>query len=156
MLVPVLLACRKTSNALTNQMVSATFTQLINCINAEQDSSFLASVYKCFTDSMRVLGGPTMLPTEFADGIIEAMKHQLHSMADRRKARAQQATGAVTLEDSREELSLMEEIEDFTLEDMAKMLQCFDVNHTLIVVVSSVRDLGFNSWDSEDEGDEDG
>ncbi|KAL0960293.1 hypothetical protein HGRIS_011920 [Hohenbuehelia grisea] len=76
-LVPVLLACGKTSNALTNQMVSA------------------------------------RSPSK--------------------------------------ELALMEEIED-----MGKMLQLFDANHPLPIAVSSVRDLGFNSWDSEDEGDEEG
>lgn len=51
----------------------------------------------------------------------------------------------------REELALMEEIEDFALEDMAKMLCLFDKNHPLLVAVAGVRDLGFNTYDSEEE-----
>ena len=54
----------------------------------------------------------------------------------------------------RDEMALVEEMEDFALEDMAKM---FDPNHSLLVAASGVRDLGFNTYDSdEDGGDEDG
>jgi hypothetical protein len=38
----MLLSCGKESGTLTNQMVSATFLQLINCISTERDSIFLA------------------------------------------------------------------------------------------------------------------
>jgi hypothetical protein len=30
----------------------------------------------------------------------------------------------------------------------------FDPNHPPLVAVSGVRDLGLNSWDTEDDGDE--
>ncbi|KAF8147263.1 hypothetical protein B0H34DRAFT_636011, partial [Crassisporium funariophilum] len=43
MLIPMLLACGKQSNTLTNQMVSAVFTQLITCISTEHDATFFAS-----------------------------------------------------------------------------------------------------------------
>jgi importin-5 len=79
-LILILLACGKTSGTLTNQML-----QLINCISTEHDLSFLASLYKSFTDSLRVIGGPGMLTREFHDGVIEATKRQLQSLADRRK-----------------------------------------------------------------------
>ena len=150
----MLLACGKLSGTLTNQMVSATFLQLINCIGSEKDSSFLASLYKCFTESLRVIGGAAALPGDFHDGIIEATKRQLQGLADRRKSRAQRP--ASDLDDDQEEMALLEEMEDFALEDMAKMLQCFDPNHPLLIAISSVRELGFNQWDSEDDGDSEG
>jgi hypothetical protein len=50
-------------------------------------------------------------------------------------------------------MALVEEIEDFALEDMGKMLSTFDINHPLLVAVASVRDLGFNMYVSDEEGD---
>ncbi|KAF9457022.1 armadillo-type protein [Collybia nuda] len=153
MLIPMLLASGKTSSTLTNQMVSATFHQLINCVSTEYDASFLASLYKCFTDSIRVIGGPAALPHEFQEGIIEATKRQLQLLADRRKGRANRAASMPEGGEEKEEMSLLEEIEDFALEDIGKMLAMFDTNHPLLVAVSGVKDLGFNTWDSEEEED---
>lgn len=53
---------------------------------------------------------------------------------------------------------LIEEMEDFPLEDMAKMLMPFDANHPLLIAISSVRELGLHlgQWDSEDEGGNEG
>ena len=70
----MLLSCGKQSNALTNQMVSTT---LINCIIAEHSSTFLASLYKYFSGSLRVVGGPEALSQKFHPGIIEATKRPL-------------------------------------------------------------------------------
>ncbi|PPR07809.1 hypothetical protein CVT24_002881 [Panaeolus cyanescens] len=160
-LIPMLLSCGKESQTLTNQMVAATFNQLINCIITETDASFLSSLFKHLTESLRVLGGPSPLTATFHEPIIEATKRQLQSLADKRKARAARANSASggvggIGEMDREELALLEEIEDFALEDMGKMLSLFDSNHPLLVAVGSVRDLGFNTYDSEeeDEGDE--
>jgi len=155
MLVPMLLSCGKTSGTLTTQMVSATFLQLINCIGSENDSSFLASLYKCFADSLRIMGWPTALSPEFHNGIIEATKRQLQTLADRRKGRSQRPSSELDEVDN-EEAALFEEIEDFALEDMGKFLQYLDPNHPLLVAVSSVKQLGLNRYDSEDDGDDEG
>ncbi|KAG5641749.1 hypothetical protein DXG03_004294 [Asterophora parasitica] len=151
-LIPMLLAAGKASTTLTNEMVNATFHQLIGCVSTEHDASFLASLYKCFNDSVRVIGGAAALPREFSDGIVEATKHQLQAIADRRKGRANRAANANS-EGDKEEMALLEEIEDFALDDMGAMLAGLDPNHALLVAVSSVKDLGFNTWDSEDEED---
>ncbi|KAF8880336.1 hypothetical protein CPB84DRAFT_1792588 [Gymnopilus junonius] len=161
MLLPILLACGKQSNTLTNAMVAAVFTHLITCINSEQDSTFLASLYKYFSESMRVIGGPPALPQQFHDGVMEATKRQLQSIADRRKARAVRVSSAASSNAGvgdwdRDEMVLLEEMEDFALEDMGKMVAEFDTNHPLLVAVSGVRDLGFNTYDSDEEGDEEG
>lgn len=148
-LIPMLLASGKESGTLTNQMVSATFTQLINCVSTEHDASFLASLYKCFTDALHVVGGVTALPQEFRDGIVDATKQQLQGLADRRKGRATRRGDT-----DREEMALVEEMEDFALEDMAKMLSTLDANHPLLIAVASVKELGFNTWDSDDDDEE--
>ncbi|KAJ6487827.1 armadillo-type protein [Mycena sanguinolenta] len=152
MLVPMLLASGKNSGTLTNQMVTATFLQIINGISTEHDASFLSSLYKCFNDSLRIIGGPSALSPEFQTGVIEATKRQLQALADRRRAR--KARPATDLEEDREDMALLEEIEDFALEDMAKMLTGFDANHPLLVAVSSVKDLGFNQYDSDEDGND--
>ncbi|KAH9833385.1 ARM repeat-containing protein [Rhodofomes roseus] len=151
LLVPVLFSCGKNSGALTSQIVSATLSQLITCIANEPDASFLASLYRAFSDSMRLLGGPSALPSELSDGVMEATKRQLQSLADKRKARA--ARPANQIEEEREDLTLIEEMEEFALEDMHKLLVAFDPNHPLLVAISSVRDLGLHlaQGDGEDE-----
>lgn len=150
----MLLACGKSSNTLTTQMVSASFHQLISCIGSETDSTFLASLFKCFADSLKVMGGPAALSPEFQNGIIEATKRQLQTLADRRKNRSQRPASEIS--DMREDMALLEEIEDFALEDMAKLLYYLNPDHPLLVAVSSVKDMGFNRGDSdEDEEGED-
>lgn len=53
---------------------------------------------------------------------------------------------------------LLEEMEDFALEDMAKTLMAFDSIHPLLMAVASVRELGLHlsQWESEDELSNDG
>lgn len=155
MLIPMLLVCGKNSGTLTNEMVTATLSQLVNCIAAEGDSSFLASLYKSFRQGMLVIGGPPTITPQIHDGIMEATRRQLQSLADKRKARA--AKPAQDIEEEKEDLMLLEEMEDFALEDMGKMLATFNENHELLMAVSSVRDLalGLAAYD-EEEGEEGG
>lgn len=150
----MLLVCGKQSNTLTPQMLSAVFAQLVGVIESETDSSFLASLYKCFTDAVRVVGGPNTLTPDFRNGIVAATRNQLQLMADKRKARAQRAQAE--LDEDREDMALLEELEDFALEDMAKLLQYLEPNHPLLVAVGSVKDLGIRSddWDDDVEGDD--
>ena len=135
----MLLSCGKESGTLTNQMVSAMFLQLINGISTERDSTFLASLYKYFLESLRVIGGPEALSPQFHEGIIEATKLQLHTIADKRKTRVARANNpAFAAEVDGDVMALVEEIEDFALEDMGKMLSSFDINHPLLIAVASV------------------
>ncbi|PFH46147.1 hypothetical protein AMATHDRAFT_70474, partial [Amanita thiersii Skay4041] len=153
LLIPLLLVAGKSSGTLTPQMVSATLNQLVNCISTEHDASFLASLYKAFADCVRVVGGVGALSQDYHKGIIEATQRQLQALAERRKARAGQF--ASDPEADREDVALVEEFEEFALEDMAKVLMMFDPGHPLLVAVSSVRELGVSGWNSEDERDED-
>jgi importin-5 len=73
-------------------------------------------------------------------------------LADKRKARSTRT--AAEIEEDREDLALLEEMEEFALEDMAKMLGLFDANHPLLIAISSVRELGLGlgAWDSDGDG----
>ena len=131
-------------------MVSASFSQLVNCISRENDASFLASLYKCFSDCLRVIDGVSSLSPEIQSGFVDATKSQLQRIADRRRARAQRDVA-----EEKDDLMLIEEMEDYALEDMAKTLQTLNPSHELLVAVGGVKELGLHldQWESGDEGD---
>ena len=139
--MPRLLLCGKNSGTLTTEMVSATFSQLVNCIASERDINFLSSLYKCFTGCMNVIGGSVGLPPQIHEGIMEGTRRQLQSMADKRKKRSEEAR-APGSEDRKELLMWSEEVEDYALDEIATMLKGFNETHEMLVAVASVRDLG--------------
>lgn len=160
----MLLACGKNSGTLSTQMVSAAFSQIVHFISLETDPTFLSSLYKCFCECIRVVAPQSspspasVLPQEVHDAVVEATKRQLQNLADKRKARANRS--ATEIAEDKEDLMLIEEMEEFALEDMGKMIVMLDssgnegANHPLMIAISSVRDLGMHLdlWDSEDEG----
>ncbi|KAF8637684.1 hypothetical protein AX16_010759 [Volvariella volvacea WC 439] len=174
MLIPMLLSCGKHSGTLTPQMVSATFHQLIMCIKNEFDTSFLASLYKCLGDSLLIIGTNTspsgdihatlqantnttllsatinsILPHEFVNGINEVTSRQLQTLAEKRRSRSQKTKADI--ENEKDDIELLEEIEGFALEDMARALTILDPNHQLLVAISGVKSLGLNLWESEED-----
>jgi hypothetical protein len=129
-------------------MVAGTFQKLITCVTTETDPSFLTSLHRYFTDSLRTIGGTTALGPEFQRGIVEATKRQLRGIADQRRCRTAQAAeelgvgnrvrepdpdGDAGYDDS----MLLEEMENFALEDMAKLLMMLNSNHRSFVAVAS-------------------
>ena len=90
-------------------------------------SAVLASLGKYFPDSFRVVGKYEALSQKFHEGIVETTKRQLQFLADKRKVRVARAASHAGDFD-RDEMALVEEIEDSALEDMAKMLATFDPN----------------------------
>jgi len=132
----MLFSYAKQRNTLMNQMVSTTFLQLFNSISAEHDSRFLASLYSYFSESLPIVGVPEALSQQIHESIIEATKRLLQSLAaDKRKARAARDVSHAA-DFNRDEMALVEEMEDFALEDMEKMLAAFDPSHLLLVAVS--------------------
>jgi hypothetical protein len=146
----MLLGCGMQSSTLTPQIVYATFRQLVTCATVESDASFVASLFKCFADCARLVGGPTAVPDDAKVGLVEASKRQLQILAEKRKRRGGKSQAEI--EDEREDLALFEELEDFALDDMEKTLKYLDPAHPLLVAISSVRQLGLglNGW-VEDE-----
>jgi len=167
----MLLVCGKQSGTMTMtpQMLSATFAQLISVIENETDVSFLASLYKCFTDCVRVIGGPENLSPEFRESVLVATRNQLQGIAEKRRSRVNRsrsqkdavvtqagAGGDMEDDDDREEMALLEELEDYALTEMAAMLRYFDPNHPLLIAIGSVKELSCNlnysdeDWESSD------
>ncbi|KAH7106921.1 ARM repeat-containing protein [Auriculariales sp. MPI-PUGE-AT-0066] len=144
MLLPLLLATAKTNNLLTEQIAHAVLTQVCAGIAQEHDSSFLQTLYKCFTDATKVLGGRTIVPQTLCDDVLKATQNHLQLMAQRRKSRMHPD------EDDAEDIAYLEENEDFTLEEMGKMIKfIFDPNHPLLIAISSVKDLSQRQhWDA--------
>lgn len=153
-------------------MLHAVFAQLINVARGEADASFLASLFKCIADCVRVAGGGAggepgtspadALPQDIREGILGAVRHQLQGLAEKRKTRMRRFSlsddgsrdgrvSAEELEEEREDVALLEELEDFALDDIAKLLKLFDPSHPLLVAVGSVRELGIRG--DEDETD---
>ncbi|KAI9441935.1 ARM repeat-containing protein [Lactarius indigo] len=133
----ILLARRVTRSMGT--MVANVMQHVGSVITQETDSTFLASLFKSATDSMRAWGDSHWRMRR---------SNSCRQLADRRKARS--ARTAAEIEEDREDLALLEEMEEFALEELAKMLAIFDPNHP-------VRDLGLGlgAWDGDgDRGDE--
>jgi len=134
-------------------MLDATYQRLIRAISAENDSGFLASLLKCFTDSSRVLKLETISPT-YISGVVQATQVQMQTLAQKRKARSARVHGK-GWEEEKEELMLIEEMEGFALDEMTALLKFLDPNHRLLVAVSSIKDLGISPADGELWGDDD-
>jgi len=153
-IVPRLLDCGKSSNTLTTQMVTATFNQLVCCIRSESDASFLVSLYKCFTDSLLVIGGRLNLPQECRHSIIDITKHHLQALADKRKGRSIRLTRIGEVDGlDKEDVSLYEQLEEYMLQEMERLSsELLDGNEKQVmrIAISSVRDLGLNDWDDDD------
>jgi len=161
----MLLVSGKNSSTLTAEMVSESFSQLIEVIQKETDASFLSSLYRCFGDCVRVVGGPDVLAAEFREGILYCTRSQLQSIADKRKARAMKLSSSQNgdgtgidgdVDDEVEDMQLLEELEDYALDDISKLLKYFNVNHPLLIAVSSVSDLGIRAkggWGGGDDSD---
>ncbi|KIJ25106.1 hypothetical protein M422DRAFT_193858 [Sphaerobolus stellatus SS14] len=151
LLIPMLLSCGKKSSLLTNDMLNSTFSQLLKVMEREDDPSFLASLYKCFTDSTRVIGKETLPPAVY-DGVIKATQSQLQMLAQKRRRRSEKS--ARELQEEREDLMLLEEMEDVAFEEMGRMLGFFDAQHQLLFAIGSLKELGLRGglWE-EGEGE---
>ncbi|GJJ16311.1 hypothetical protein Clacol_010608 [Clathrus columnatus] len=148
MLIPMLLVCGKKSGILTSEILDSVFTPLVTIIGSEDDPSFLASLYKCFTDSTRVVGKES-LPSAIHDALITATQNQLQMLAQKRKRRAEKSPRE--LQEEKEDLMLVEEMEDVAFDEMGKMLQFFDNAHPLLFAIGSLKELGLRTdlWNNE-------
>jgi len=118
------------------------------------DAGFLASLYKCFADSLRTLGGRAALSEANHASIITATQHQLHSLATKRQSRAERIHGR-DWQEEREDLLLMEELEGFALDEMQKAVELLDPSYSLLVAIGSVKEIHLpQSYQSDSYTDE--
>lgn len=133
---------------------SAVFTPITEGINLEMDAGFLASLFKCFADSLRTLGGRAALSDVNYASFITTTQHQLHSLATKRQSRAQRVHGR-DWQEEQEDMLLMEELEGFALDEMQKALELLDPSHSLLVSIGSIREIhlphGYQSNSHTDE-----
>ncbi|KAK0475517.1 armadillo-type protein [Armillaria novae-zelandiae] len=148
MLLPILLHSGHASGTLTPQMIHATYAQLISCVTTEHDAGFLSSLFKSLSDCLKIsiqMSHEIVTP-EVKQSILDAIKRQLSRIAEMRRGR----TGRQLDEEEDEDLALIEEMEDFALEDMGKLLEVLyegrippgPDGEALLVGLGSVRDLG--------------
>ncbi|KAG8991876.1 hypothetical protein FRB90_001198 [Tulasnella sp. 427] len=141
MLIPMLIACGK--SVLTAADLQTIFRTLLAAINDEADTGYLASLYKSVVDSTLVLPSKG-LPPDLANDVVASIQRKLQSMAAKRKRRADylMAHAAENMEEEREGMALEEELEDFVLDEMGRLLHLLDPNHPYLIMVGSVRELG--------------
>lgn len=70
-------------------------------------------------------------------------------LAQKRKKRSERPQRELLEE--KDDLILVEDLEDFAFEEMAKMLQFFDNAHPLLFAIGSLKELGLRRdlWDNE-------
>jgi len=151
----MLVSCAKESKLITEEMFDGIFQQLINVIGTEPDASFLASLYKSFADSARLFIHPHpsrsqshnspqsqsqfTFPPQYTQSLFKATQSQLHTIAQKRKQRS--SLPAYQREEEHDDLALLEEMEEYALEDMGKCIALLDPSSSLLIAVGSVREL---------------
>lgn len=151
-----MVACAQANGLVSQEFVSAVFQPIIRGLATELDSSFLASLFKCFADCLRNFGGREILPPDLEHMFFEATKNQLSSLAQKRKSRMDRVHGK-DWEEEREDSMLMEEVEGFALDEIHRALEDIDPSHSLLVAVGSVKSMSIHvDDDSEGDGGDEG
>lgn len=130
----------KTARIVNDEFTAAIFDPIVGGLGSEMDAGFLASLFKCFADSLKTLGGQSALSAATEEAFFTATQNQLHTLATRRQARSERIHGSDWAEEQ-EDMLLMEEMEGFALEEMQKALEIIDPQSSLIVAVGSVKAL---------------
>jgi len=151
----MLLACAKQNGTLSPETSETVLTQLVLCLKSQTDPGYLASLFKSLTDSLVTIGGTP--PSDILSDALGAAQTQLQIIAQKRTVRSQRLNGGVTgasaggtEEEDREEALLLEEMENFELEEMRKFLKMVDPNHPLLVAIGSIMELGIGKWEEDD------
>jgi len=145
-LVPKLLACAMENGVFSVQTISTIILQLIHCIGSETNLAFLQPLLKCYQHSIKAIGGPVSLPRELNSSFVEAIRHQINTIADIRSDRSRRhhlepAGGAMLTTVDLEHMQA-EPAETRTLDGVEELLRFLDMQHPLLESVSNVRGMG--------------
>jgi hypothetical protein len=169
----MLLLCGKESNSLTAQMISATFFQLNDLIGSEIEPTLLTPLLQTFASSVKILGGPAVLPLETHEGLVESLTRSLENITEKRKNRPPIPDvlpainfdlpdfGVASLDTVKSNIAMLsslqqfdissqdpdevtEDMETFALIEMATLLSYLDPMHPLLANVTAVKSLGRN------------
>jgi hypothetical protein len=136
---------------LTETDLQTIFRTLIAAINEENDMSTLSALYKSVVDSMLVTA-PQTVPSDISNDIVHETEKKLHTIAQKRKFRAEHllVQDAEDSAEDQDDVRMLEELEDFVLDEVARFLGLLNSNHPVLIAVSSVRQLGVIRHDDDE------
>ncbi|KAB5590286.1 Ran-binding protein 6 [Ceratobasidium theobromae] len=128
MLIPTLVASGNTTGVISPDELNAIFLQVTRAIQPEGDAGFLGSLCKCLTDSLTTIGRQIIVPP-LINEITGACKAQLSALASRREMRARRIKRGPEWAEDKEDMLLLQELEDAALDEMTALLTFLDPNH---------------------------
>lgn len=146
MIPPLLQIAKHVGNA---AVAGEIFGKLNAALQSESDPAYLALLYSKFTESLAVMQAP--LPADYRQAFDAATQHQLQTIGEARQARqTEQLDWDHT---DRGIAAEEEEAETMALDEMAKAVHAVDEQHSLLVAIGSVRELGLQdgAWEDEEE-----
>ena len=127
-LIPTLVLSGNTAGVISPEELNAIFLQITRAIQPEGDAGFLASLCKCLADSLLVIGRPAIVP-QLVNEISAACKAQLAALAARREMRARRIKHGPEWEEDKEDMLLIQELEDLAFDEMGRLLGFLDPSH---------------------------
>jgi hypothetical protein len=127
-LIPKLVLSGNTTGVISPEELNAIFLQVTRAIQPEGDAGFLGSLCKCLADSLLAVGHQAIIPP-LVNEISAACKAQLAALASRREMRARRIKRGPEWEEDKEDMLLLQELEDTAFDEMGRLLSFLDPNH---------------------------
>ncbi|KAG8795724.1 Importin-5 [Ceratobasidium sp. 428] len=121
--------------------MNAIFLQITRAIQPEGDAGFLGSLCKCLADSLLAVGRQAIVAPLVSE-ISSACKAQLAALASRREMRARRIKHGPEWEEDKEDMLLLQELEDTAFDEMSRLLGFLDTNHPLLIAIGSIKEMG--------------
>ncbi|KAG8702119.1 hypothetical protein FRC08_003684 [Ceratobasidium sp. 394] len=140
LIIPTLITSGNTTGVISPEEINAVFLQITRTIQPEGDAGFLGSLCKCLADSLLVVGRQAIVPP-LVNEISTACKAQLAALASRREMRARRIKHGPEWEEDKEDMLLLQELEDTAFDEMSRLLGFLDPNHPLLIAIGSIKEM---------------
>jgi hypothetical protein len=127
-LIPTLVLSGNATGVISPEELNAIFLQVTRAIQPEGDAGFLGSLCKCLADSLLVVGRQAIV-APLVNEISVACKAQLSALASRRDMRVRRLKRGPEWEEDKEDMLLLQELEDAALDEMGRLLTFLDPSH---------------------------
>lgn len=141
LIIPTLIASGNSTGEISPDEMNAIFLQITRAIQPEGDAGFLGSLCKCLADCLLVAGRQAIIPP-LVNEISTACKAQLAALASRREMRARRIKHGPEWEEDKEDILLLQELEDTAFDEMNRLLGFLDPNHPLLIAIGSIKEMG--------------
>ncbi|CAE6446072.1 unnamed protein product, partial [Rhizoctonia solani] len=128
LLIPTLVLSGNATGVISPEELNAIFLQVTRAIQPEGDAGFLGSLCKCLADSLLVVGRQAIV-APLVNEISVACKAQLSALASRRDMRVRRLKRGPEWEEDKEDMLLLQELEDAALDEMGRLLTFLDPSH---------------------------